>query len=250
MDKIINIDCTLRDGGYYNKWDFSIEFINEYLRIMALISIDYVEIGFRSLDDKFYKGPCAYSTEGLFEILEIPLGLQIGVMINADEAIAFEDGQEVFINKLFEDASSSAISLVRVAVNFKDVDKVSAIFNALKKRGYKTCINLMQIADRTSEELEFSIKYAKSYGVDVFYIADSFGSLFPESIARILKHIKIYWQGPIGIHAHDNLTFALCNTLTAIDCGVNWVDSTVLGMGRGPGNVKTELKRVKEIKQL
>ena len=51
---------------------------------------------------------------------------------------------------------------------------------------------------------------------------------------------KKYWKGDLGIHAHDNMGKAMENSISAIDNGTNWVDSTVLGMGRGPGNVKTE----------
>ena len=43
------IDCTLRDGGYYNSWDFSSELINDYLQVMSELPVDYVELGFRSL---------------------------------------------------------------------------------------------------------------------------------------------------------------------------------------------------------
>ena len=52
MKKIYHLDCTLRDGGYYNNWNFSINLIEKYLQSMAEIKIDYVEIGFRSLEKK------------------------------------------------------------------------------------------------------------------------------------------------------------------------------------------------------
>ena len=46
------LDCTLRDGGYYNNWNFSIQLINKYLKVMSDIKVDYVEIGFRSMEKK------------------------------------------------------------------------------------------------------------------------------------------------------------------------------------------------------
>ena len=52
--------------------------------------------------------------------------------------------------------------------------------------------------------------------------------------------IKKNWSGEIGFHAHDNMRKALSNCRTAITSGITWIDSTLLGMGRGPGNVKTE----------
>ena len=60
MKKIKILDCTLRDGGYYNNWNFSKNLINEYLKVMNFINIDYVEIGFRFVDKLKTKGPCAY----------------------------------------------------------------------------------------------------------------------------------------------------------------------------------------------
>ena len=44
------LDCTLRDGGYYNNWEFNRELINEYLKVMNNLEIDFVEIGFRFFD--------------------------------------------------------------------------------------------------------------------------------------------------------------------------------------------------------
>ena len=86
-NKINLLDCTLRDGGYYNNWFFDKELINEYLKVMDLIKIDYVEIGFRFLDKIKIKGPCAYSQESFLNSLKIPKKLKIGVMINASDFV-------------------------------------------------------------------------------------------------------------------------------------------------------------------
>ena len=59
-------------------------------------------------------------------------------------------------------------------------------------------------------------------------------------IKKVISTLKRFWKGQIGIHAHDNLSKALSNSLTAIENGATWIDSTVTGMGRGPGNVQTE----------
>jgi len=45
------LDCTLRDGGYYNNWDFSNSLINKYLKSMSSAGVEYVELGFRSFDN-------------------------------------------------------------------------------------------------------------------------------------------------------------------------------------------------------
>ena len=66
------------------------------------------------------------------------------------------------------------------------------------------------------------------------------GSMSPDQAAQIIQWFRSEWTGPMGIHTHDNLGLALSNTLRALDEGVTWVDSTVTGMGRGPGNARTE----------
>tara|TARA_A100001388_G_C28748588_1_gene490904 strand:- start:599 stop:1744 length:1146 start_codon:yes stop_codon:yes gene_type:complete len=76
--------------------------------------------------------------------------------------------------------------------------------------------------------------------VDILYFADSLGSSTPKTIKNIVKALKKNWKGQLGIHAHNNTGLALSNTLQAIECGVKWVDSTITGIGRGPGNTHTE----------
>ena len=69
--KLKFLDCTLRDGGYYNNWDFSENLINKYLDVMSNSLIDIVEIGFRSFRGPSSKGQCAYSDESFLNRLNI-----------------------------------------------------------------------------------------------------------------------------------------------------------------------------------
>jgi 4-hydroxy 2-oxovalerate aldolase len=73
--KLNLIDCTLRDGGYYNDWDFEPELVQDYLLAMDALQIDFVEIGFRSLKNDGFKGGCAFSTDAFLSSLAIPPGL-------------------------------------------------------------------------------------------------------------------------------------------------------------------------------
>ena len=84
------------------------------------------------------------------------------------------------------------------------------------------------------------VKEIKKTKADILYFADSMGSLDSPQTKRIVNQIKLIWKKSTGIHTHDNMGKALENSITAIDNSVNWVDCTVTGMGRGPGNTKTE----------
>ena len=112
---------------------------------------------------------------------------------------------------------------------------------SLKNLGYKVCLNIMQISSMDSKAIAIASKNIFSWKcIDVLYFADSFGNLEPESIESIISVMSSQWKGDLGIHTHDNLGLALSNTLRALDEGVTWLDSTVTGMGRGPGNARTE----------
>ncbi|MBZ5486447.1 aldolase [Halomonas aquamarina] len=234
------LDCTLRDGGYYNAWDFTEELINEYLNAMQAAGIDIVELGLRSLQNEGFKGPCAFTTDEFIRGLTIPDCLTVGVMVNGSELVG-KLPQKEMLERLFpNDATNSPVELVRIACHVHEFSAALPAVTWLKERGFKVGFNLMQIADRTEEEVKALAREAKAYPLDALYFADSLGSMNPDQAARIIHWIRTEWEGPMGIHTHDNLGLALSNTLRAIDEGVTWVDATVTGMGRGPGNARTE----------
>lgn len=234
------IDCTLRDGGYYNNWDFSRELIVEYLAAMDAVSVDYVELGFRSFDVVGFRGACAYTTDRFIRSLPIPAGLKIGVMMNAAELIKHPAGPVAAIKLLFTAAKQSPVTLVRFACHVHEFEATLPVCALLKEMGYQVGINLMQVADRSAQEIERIGQVASDYPLDALYFADSLGSLDADQTAMIVRTLRLHWKGALGIHTHDNMGRAVANTLRAIDEGVTWVDSTVTGMGRGPGNAQTE----------
>ena len=74
----------------------------------------------------------------------------------------------------------------------------------------------------------------------MYFILQTFGNLNPKSIRSICRVIKNNWNRDFGFHAHDNCGLAFKNCLTANAEGAKWIDSTIQGMGRGAGNLKTE----------
>jgi 4-hydroxy 2-oxovalerate aldolase len=243
------LDCTLRDGGYYNKWDFSDALVSDYLQAMEALNVDYVEIGFRSLRNKGFKGGCGFSTDEFLRSLDIPRELEgkIGVMVNASELVSHDSGIEAALNGLFDGASRSPVTLVRIACHVHEFESCLLASKWLKDAGYIVGFNLMQVADRTPEELTKLAVSASRYPLDVLYFADSMGGLKPDDIDEIVSAFRKGWSGAIGIHTHDNMGYAMANSLHAISNEVTWVDSTVTGMGRGPGNARTEYLAIEMI---
>jgi 4-hydroxy 2-oxovalerate aldolase len=234
------LDCTLRDGGYYNAWDFDRSLIEAYLKAMAAISADYVELGFRGFPQDEFRGGCAYTTDSFIRSLTIPDGLNIGVMVNASEIVNHPGGVVAALAQLFTSAIESPVSLVRIPCHFYEFEMTLEGCRWLKEQGYKVGINLMQIADRSLTEIEALARLASQYRLDVLYFADSMGSMDPQQTTEIIQALRSGWSGELGIHTHNNMNRALANCLQSIVDGVTWIDATVTGMGRGAGNVQTE----------
>jgi len=235
------LDCTLRDGGYYNNWDFYPEVVDAYLESIASSKVEYVELGLRNFPKTTFLGAFAYTTEDFLNTLKLPIGPTYGVMIDAKTILESKLAIEEAIDSLFVPSSQSKISLVRVAAHFTEVEKSGPIVKHLKKLGYTVGYNLMQAGGKEDEIISNKAKQAFEWGVlDTLYFADSLGNMDADEVIRIVTALRKEWAGPIGIHTHNNMGKGLENTLTAMNAGVTWLDATITGMGRGAGNTQTE----------
>ncbi len=241
IKRLTLLDCTLRDGGYYNNWDFSKDLIEDYLKAMSSAKIEFVELGFRFYKKDIYLGPCAYTTPFFLESLNIPKDLKIGIMINAADIVSNKLSKTDIDHHFFQFSNKNKIEFVRFACHLKEVPNIIPYCNKLKKMGIIVGLNLMQISEINDSDLEKVSKLISKSEIDIFYFADSLGNLEPKDIKHIYNTIRKKWKKNIGFHAHDNMGRALINCVAAVNNGINWIDSTVTGMGRGAGNAKTEL---------
>lgn len=234
------LDCTLRDGGYYNNWSFPPDVVEEYLSSMAASGVDIVELGLRSLFINGFKGASGYTTDSYLDSLDLPESLKVAVMVNASELVDGKALDETMQALFPRSAVNSKVDVVRVACHVHEFKKALRAVPWLKERGYQVGFNLMQVADRSQAEIEELAESASGFDIDALYFADSMGSMKPADCVRIVSWLRSHWKGELGIHTHDNMGLALSNTLAALENGVTWLDATVTGMGRGPGNARTE----------
>lgn len=240
MNKVFALDCTLRDGGYYNAWDFPESVIQDYLQAMQACGVEVVELGLRSLKNSGFSGACAYSTDNFLRALAVPDTLLVSVMVNASELVGDLPLADA-LERLFPlPANQSPVGLVRVACHVHEFAQALPAADWLKSRGYRVGFNLMQVAHCTQQEVQALARLACAYPIEVLYFADSMGGMNPQQVAQTIRWLRSEWGGALGIHTHDNMGLALANTLHALSEGVTWVDATVTGMGRGPGNARTE----------
>jgi len=240
-NRLTVLDCTLRDGGYYNRWDFAPDLAQAYLAAMGASGIDVVEIGFRfTATDSFY-GPYAYTTDETIAALDFPSHVVPGVMCNAKDLLTFDGGGAKAVDRLFADANNSPVAMVRIAAHLREVPECGPALMRLREKGYRVGLNMMQANALAPAELAKLAETVSGWdAVEVLYFADSLGNMEREDVAAIMDALKAAWDGPLGLHAHENMGRALDNSLAAIDAGAAWIDGTVLGMGRGAGNVRIE----------
>lgn len=234
------LDCTLRDGGYYNNWDFSLEEAQDYVDNLARGGVDIIEIGFRFTPKKTFLGPFAYTRENLLELLELPEGVQFGVMVNASDYLGTDWKEQ--LEAAFVPEEKSCVSLVRIAAHIGQVAKCDNMVAWFKANGYDVGLNVMQISEADDAQITALIEdiEVRFVSFEALYFADSLGNLTTEDVIRIVGLFRASSDKPIGFHGHDNIGLGVANSMAALAAGAAWVDATITGMGRGAGNTQTE----------
>jgi 4-hydroxy 2-oxovalerate aldolase len=243
MKQIKIIDCTLRDGGYYNKWDFSCDLVKLLVKSLYRAGIDIIEMGYKSPSNhkgNGFEGLHRYCNESQLVFLKEFSGLEFAFMIDAKEYIHNNEIDYQEVDTSIGPARNSLFSWVRVASFFRSLEQSLSLSDYLSGLGYKVSLNLMQISLLSEEQLLEVSKAVGQSKADVIYLADSFGSLEPAEFCEKINFIREHYRGSVGIHAHDNQGLAFANTIAAISNQVDFVDSTVMGIGRGAGNLRTE----------
>ena len=132
MNNVKILDCTLRDGGYYNNWEFSISIVNSYLKALSETGVSYVELGFRSLQNKDFKGPNWYTSDSYIEKIKIPKNINIGVMVNASELISSSFSLDKTIRLLFKKRKKTKIKFLCKGITIKNMLKNNEINTLIK----------------------------------------------------------------------------------------------------------------------
>ncbi|WP_171501283.1 beta/alpha barrel domain-containing protein [Acinetobacter faecalis] len=230
------LDCTLRDGGYYTNWDFKPHVVDAYFSAIKRLPVQYVEVGYRSPPKKGYLGQYFYLNNNTLQSCKkkIRSDQELAIMLN------YKDINEKNIHILMSDLKD-IVSLIRFACPPDQISKCVEYCKIIKSFGVKTAINIMYLSDYINTLETFEPLIDTHNIVDYISLVDSYGSVFPEQVENIFRSITSFLKQPVGFHGHDNLSLAFANSLAAIRGGAKIIDSTILGMGRGAGNLKTEL---------
>lgn len=231
------LDCTVRDGGLMNKWQFSKDFVKGVYNACVQAGVDYMEIGYISSEDQFPRseyGAWKFCAEDdIREIVgENKTNTKLSVMADIGR-IKFDD---------IRPKSESVIDLFRVACYDYQIDKAIELAHHVMDKGYEATINLMAVSKVSNRALDQVLEDVSKSRVGTFYLVDSFGSLYSEDIHNLVnKYIAALPGKTIGFHGHNNTQLAFANTIESIIGGANMLDATILGIGRGAGNCPMEL---------
>jgi 4-hydroxy 2-oxovalerate aldolase len=231
------LDCTIRDGGLMNNWNFSDEYVKAVYDSCVASGIDYMEIGYKSSEK-------AYSRDevGCWKFCDDKdLRRIVGENDTALKLSAMAD-----IGRIEPDdippASDSLLDMIRVAAYVHQIDKAIWLAEHCMDKGYEVTINLMAVSNVMERDLEEALVDVAKSKVPVFYLVDSFGSMYCEQIELLVKKYQEYLPGKtIGVHMHNNMQLAFSNTVTGIIHNCNMLDATFLGIGRGAGNCPIEI---------
>jgi len=246
------IDCTLRDGGYLNNWKFSKKQVVECYRAVTKAGFDYFEIGFRS-NPTFLKGKgtwCYCLDEDITHIKKTFNGCKIAVMAKVGS----------FNLSDFKEKKKSPVDMVRVLLarathtttgmiseySENDVKEASIICKHLINLGYEVCMNFGCGDLMNQREINLVCKYFHDIDISALYLADTYGGFSQKSTTKQLQKFyrtlrKYNSNINFGFHGHSNNDDSMEKTDSAIGHGCTFVDACIGGMGRGAGNLKSEL---------
>lgn len=228
-------DATIRDGGLVNNFGFSDEFVKELYLTNIKAGVEYMEFGYKASKDMFDVnefGKWKFCDE---EDIRAIVGdndspLKISVMADVGRC----DYKKDILPK-----SESVIDVVRIATYTHQMPACLEMIEHCHNMGYETTVNIMAISAAKEEDVQKALELVCASPVDVIYLVDSYGSLFPEQTRKLTEQYCKMAEAAgkkVGLHMHNNQQLAFANTIEGIACGASYADATMSGMGRGAGN--------------
>ncbi len=238
MNKIQILDCTLRDGGYCNKWNFGYENIRKIISGLDNAGTEIIECGFLTNKVVSSQDETRFNCVGdVAKVLpEKREGRKYVAMINYGE-YAVED---LPVN------DGSSIDGIRIAFHKKDRYEAMDLCKKIRDKGYLVFVQDMVSHHYSDEEYIELIHCVNDIEPYAFYLVDSFGVMKDKELIRLFYLIehnlkRTIW---IGFHSHNNMQLAYANAQRLVNERTNCnliIDTSIFGMGRGAGNLNTEI---------
>lgn len=241
MKKLKVLDVTLRDGGCINNFNFGQNYMDKILSALEKSGVDIIELGY--IDEK--KGSESGRTQYINEKV-IPNCIlknkQPGILY-----VAMIDYGKFNIENLgYKEANG--IDGIRCAFHKKNMKEAIEVGRKIIDKGYKFYVQPMITMRYSDSELLELIDLVNRQLPDAsgFYLVDSFGEMRPNDMSRLLNIVdhNLVSSMPIGFHSHNNLQLSYSNAMYLLQFSSNrelMIDCSIMGMGKGAGNLNTEL---------
>ena len=230
------LDCTLRDGGYINNWEFGEGVIDDISNKLSNAGIDIIELGFIK-DESYDKKRCVFS--------DICRTQEFIKDKNKLYAVMAEVVNPLPLDKL-EPYREGLPQIIRVIVWKKMLKEGFEYCRGIVQKGYRLCVQPARVSQYDDIEFVDMIKTFSELNPMAIYIVDSWGTMYKEDLVHYLKLADENLKEGIliGYHGHNNLMQAFNTAEAFIKANSKRdliIDSSVYGMGRGAGNLNTEV---------
>lgn len=232
------LDCTLRDGGYINNWDFGENAILDIINKLENSNVDIIEIGFLKKEE--YK-----SNRTVYNKMQ-----QISKQINPKKKNHLYAAMIEVVNPIpledLEPCSEKTVDIIRVIVWKRLLKEGFEYCKGIVEKGYKLCVQPARVDQYSYEEYRDMINLFNTLNPLAIYVVDSWGTQYREDILEYVKIADKYLRPEIsiGYHGHNNLmqAFGIADAFLHYDTQRNKIiDASIAGIGRGAGNLNTEL---------
>lgn len=239
-NKVYLLDCTLRDGGFVNDWNFGHGTINSIYNRLETAGVDIIELGFIDERREFDKNrsilPDTKSLKAVFDWKSSE---------GSSLRVAMIDYGTCEIDNV-EDCEDSIIDGIRVIFKKKDMKGALVFCKQIKEKGYKVFIQPVSITTYSDKEMLELIEMANEIQPYTFSIVDTYGLMHREKLFKYFYLIDSNLDKDtfIGYHSHNNFQLAYSNSIELLSIETKRtivLDGTCYGMGKGAGNANTEL---------
>ncbi|MCX7920748.1 MAG: hypothetical protein N3B21_01805 [Clostridia bacterium] len=234
MNNVKILECTLRDGSYTVSDQFTAEDTAFIAKALDEIGFEYIEVGPGIGLNAKIKSEIMPASEDIEYIRAARNAVKNGKI-----GMFFIPG----IGRL-EDmkmARDEGLDFIRIGINITDFNNAFKYLEYAKSLGFITTVNFMKSYAVSAQEFARVAHEAYKNGAGIVYLVDSAGGMLPKDVEAYVKYAKdVSPDLKLGFHGHNNLALAMGNSLTAIENGAEFIDSTIRGMGRSSGNAVTE----------
>lgn len=241
MNTLKVLDVTLRDGGCVNNFNFGQTYMEKILAAQEASGVDIIEMGY--IDE--HNGSCAGRTQYVNEQV-IPQCILKNKKPGVTYVAMMDYGK--FNIDCLQTKTDKDIDGIRMAFHKKNRFDVISIGKKIMEKGYMFYIQPMITLRYSDAELLELIELVNKELPDAsgFYIVDSFGEMRPNDMSRVLNLVdhNLIPSMSLGFHSHNNLQMAYSNAIAMLQFPTNrdlLLDCSIMGMGKGAGNLNTEL---------